>query len=407
MGMNLFAQIRKVDEEKRLVYARAAQEVVDNSREIMDYASSKPHFAKWSEDIAKDTAGRNLGNVRAMHGKVAVGGLTQIDFNDGEKAIDVCAKIVDDQEWKKVLAGVYTGLSIGGAYVGDKKVEKIDGQDVTRYTAKPNEVSLVDRPCIPTAKFFEVQKADGTLAKVDFAVPEPQPVDVVGTDEQVIAFGKMLNEHGLTMGDVLEKAMPAFLKDKIKETPEEKAAREAKEKAAETPEAKAAREAKEAEEAEKAAANDALTKLEASIALAKVGARNSGADLTRMQKIHDSIVELGAACGMKAEKHESNGDLAKMVTDAVAPLHKMIEDQAAQLKKLADQPAPTTLRLRAVAKGDEMNGDDPEAAKVAKILAETAPIVDSAGQKHEAAGFIKFLHSAGGIPLATPESLRK
>lgn len=395
--MQLFAQLRKVDEEKRLVFGRIAEEAVDRSGEIMDYVSSKPHFAKWSEDMAKATDGKNLGNVRAMHGKVAAGGLTGIEFNDTGKAIDVVAKITDDQEWRKVMAGTYSGFSIGGSYVGEKKVEKVAGQDVTRYTAKPNEVSLVDRPCMPGAKFFEVQKADGTLAKVDFAAPtEPSPVDVVGTDEQVIAFGKLLNEHGLTMGDVLEKAMPAFLKDKGKkeETPEEKAKREAAEATA-------------AEDAEKAAANEALTKLEASIALAKVGARNSGADLTRMQKIHDSIVELGAACGMKPEKHEPNGDLAKMVTDAVAPLHKMIEDQAAQLKKLADQPAPTMLRLRAVAKGDEMNGDDPEAARVAKVLADTAPIVDSAGQKHEAAGFIKFLHSSGGIPLATPESLRK
>lgn len=402
--MKLFAQIRKVDEEKRLVFARAAQEVVDNSREIMDYASSKPHFAKWSEDIAKDTAGKNLGNVRAMHGKVAVGGLTQIDFNDGEKAIDVCAKIVDDQEWKKVLAGVYTGLSIGGAYVGDKKVEKIDGQDVTRYTAKPNEVSLVDRPCIPTAKFFEVQKADGTLAKVDFVEPEPTPVEVVGTDDQVVAFGKLLNQHGLTMTDVLEKAMPAFLKDKEDkpaETPEEKAKR----LAAEATAAAAAE-----EEAEKAAANDALTKLESSIgdALVKIGARNSGTDLARMQKIHDSIVELGAACGIKpTEKHEPAGDLAKMITDAVAPLQKLVEDQAAQIKKLADQPAPTTVRLRAVAKGDEMNGDSESDAAVQKILAASAPIVDSAGQKHEAAGFIKFLHNSGGVPLVAPRSLRE
>lgn len=401
--MKLFAQIRKVDEEKRLVFARAAQEVVDNSREIMDYASSKPHFAKWSEDIAKDTAGKNLGNVRAMHGKVAVGGLTQIDFNDGEKAIDVCAKIVDDQEWKKVLAGVYTGLSIGGAYVGDKKVEKIDGQDVTRYTAKPNEVSLVDRPCIPTAKFFEVQKVDGTLAKVAFVEPEPTPVEVVGTDDQVVAFGKLLNQHGLTMTDVLEKAMPAFLKDK--ETPAETPEEKAKRLAAEATAAAAAE-----EEAEKAAANDALTKLETTITdtLAKIGARNSGADLSRMQKIHDSIVELGAACGMKpTEKHEPAGDLAKMITDAVAPLQKLVEDQAAQIKKLADQPAPTTVRLRAVAKGDEMNGDSESDAAVQKILAASAPIVDSAGQKHEAAGFIKFLHNSGGVPLVAPRSLRE
>jgi hypothetical protein len=163
--MKLFAQIRKVDEANRLVYGRAAQEVVDKADEVMDYESSKPYFQKWSDDVAKDTDGKSLGNVRAMHGKVAAGKLTGIDFNDTEKAIDVIAKVVDDAEWNKVLEGVYTGFSIGGSYIGKPSIEKMDGKDVKRYTASPNEVSLVDRPCIPTATFFEVQKADGTLPR--------------------------------------------------------------------------------------------------------------------------------------------------------------------------------------------------------------------------------------------------
>jgi hypothetical protein len=169
--MKLFAQIRKVDEANRLVYGRAAQEVVDKADEVMDYESSKPYFQKWSDDVAKDTDGKSLGNVRAMHGKVAAGKLTGIDFNDTEKAIDVIAKVVDDAEWNKVLEGVYTGFSIGGSYIGKPSIEKMDGKDVKRYTASPNEVSLVDRPCIPTATFFEVQKADGTLSKVEFKEP--------------------------------------------------------------------------------------------------------------------------------------------------------------------------------------------------------------------------------------------
>ena len=51
--MNLFAQIRKVDEAKRLVFGRIAEEAVDKADEIMDYASSKPHFVAWS-DLTKD-----------------------------------------------------------------------------------------------------------------------------------------------------------------------------------------------------------------------------------------------------------------------------------------------------------------------------------------------------------------
>lgn len=165
---NLFAQIQKVDEAKRTVYGRAVQEVVDRSGEVFDYASSKPHFQKWSNDIATDTGGKSLGNVRAMHGKVAAGKLSAIDFNDVAKAIDVAAVIVDDGEWKKVMEGVYTGFSIGGSYVGEKKVEKVGNTDVKRYTANPSEISLVDRPCIPTAKFYEIMRADGSTLQKAF-----------------------------------------------------------------------------------------------------------------------------------------------------------------------------------------------------------------------------------------------
>jgi hypothetical protein len=212
--MNLFAQLRKVDEAKRLVYGRLAQETVDKADEIMDYASSKPHFEKWSADVAADTDGKSVGNLRAMHGKVAAGKFTEIEFNDAERAIDVCAKVVDDNEWKKVLEGVYTGFSIGGSYVGSPTVEKMDGRDVKRYTAKPAEGSLVDRPCIPSAKFFEVQKADGSLQKVDFApVPGDKPeaavadidVQVNGTADEVQQLGKLMNEQGLSIADVIAK----------------------------------------------------------------------------------------------------------------------------------------------------------------------------------------------------------
>ncbi len=204
--MKLFAQIRKVDEAKRLVFGRLAQETVDKSDEIMDYESSKPYFKAWSDAIAKDTGGKSLGNLRAMHGKVAAGKFTAIDFNDAEKAIDVCAKVVDDGEWKKVCEGVYTGFSIGGSYVGDKAVEKVDGKDVTRYTANPSEGSLVDRPCIPTARFFEVQKADGTTARVDFVSPgAADDVTVNGTADEVAQLGKLMNERGLSLSQVIAK----------------------------------------------------------------------------------------------------------------------------------------------------------------------------------------------------------
>lgn len=157
--MQIFARITKVDEATGKVYGRAVQEVVDRSGEIFDYATSKPNFEKWSTDIAKATDGKSVGNVRAMHGKVAAGKLTEITFNDAEKAIDVVAEIVDPVEREKALKGVYTGFSIGGRYV--RKWEDDVHKGVERYTAEPSEISIVDLPCVPTAQ-FTVVKSDGS-----------------------------------------------------------------------------------------------------------------------------------------------------------------------------------------------------------------------------------------------------
>jgi hypothetical protein len=147
--MKLFAQITKVDVEKREVWGRACQEVPDRSGEIFDYDSSKPLFEKWSGDIEKATDGKSLGNIRAMHGAVAAGKVIAIQFDDAEKAIDIGTKIVDDAEWKKVQEGVYTGFSIGGKYV--KRWKDEGDATKTRYTADPFEISIVDLPCVPTA----------------------------------------------------------------------------------------------------------------------------------------------------------------------------------------------------------------------------------------------------------------
>jgi hypothetical protein len=186
MPLRLFLPITKVDVEQRTVYGRAVQEVPDKAAEVFDYASSKPLFSAWSETIAKASDGKNLGNVRAMHGKVAAGKLTQIAFNDEEKAIDVAAKVVDDAEWQKCLEGVYTGFSIGGKYA--KRWPDEANPALTRYTAEPSEISLVDNPCVPTATFTMV-KADGTTEAKPF--------------QRLAVLKALLDDASLTIGDLL------------------------------------------------------------------------------------------------------------------------------------------------------------------------------------------------------------
>jgi hypothetical protein len=162
----VFARITKVDENTREVTGRAVQSVVDRENEIFDYPSSKPEFQKWSAEVFQDTEGKSYGNVRAMHGNVCAGKLSNINYEDAEEAIDVTAKVIDDNEWKKVTSGCYSGFSIGGRY-SRKWSDILNGKTVTRYTAVPSEISLVDRPCVPTAK-FHFFKRDGSVDDVAF-----------------------------------------------------------------------------------------------------------------------------------------------------------------------------------------------------------------------------------------------
>jgi hypothetical protein len=82
----------------------------------------------------------------------------------------------------------------------------------------PNEISLVDRPCIPTAKFFQVQKMDGSTMDVEFKEPSAVVDAVVaktetvadgvvdGTPEQVDELTAVMAEKGLSLGDILAMA---------------------------------------------------------------------------------------------------------------------------------------------------------------------------------------------------------
>src|SRR5436190_8036441 len=96
--LRMYLPITKVDAVNRLVYGLATAEIPDRAGEICDYEGTKPYYEKWSQGIAKASDGKSLGNVRAMHNKSAAGVLKELTFNDKAKQIEVCAKIVDDQD---------------------------------------------------------------------------------------------------------------------------------------------------------------------------------------------------------------------------------------------------------------------------------------------------------------------
>ena len=165
--MKIFVPITKIDAARRLVYGVVTAEKPDVSGEVCDYASTKPLYQQWSQKFASITDGKSLGNLRAMHGHVAAGKLVEIAFNDTEKQVEICGKVIDDAEWQKVEEGVYTGFSQGGRYL--KRWPDPDQPALTRYTAEPLEISLVDHPCLPEAT-FAVIKADGSTELRKFKV---------------------------------------------------------------------------------------------------------------------------------------------------------------------------------------------------------------------------------------------
>lgn len=162
-NLQLIIPIEKIDVERRLVYGTIVAEEMDKTGEIFDYASSKPHFEAWSDEISKATGGKSVGNVRAMHTKKAAGRFEVLEFDDNAKKIRGAAKIVDDEEWMKCVEGVYTAFSFGGPYVR----RWVDGEGKRRYTARPAEVSIVDNPAMP-GTHFELMKADGTSEQREF-----------------------------------------------------------------------------------------------------------------------------------------------------------------------------------------------------------------------------------------------
>lgn len=277
--LTLDIPIKKVDAARRLVTGVATAEIPDRVGEVCDYATTKPLYEQWSQSIAATTGGKSLGNLRAMHGNVAAGKLVSLKFNDDLKQIEICAKVVDDAEWAKVEEGVYTGFSQGGTYVDRWK----DPSGIMRYTAEPHEISLVDLPCLPEAR-FELIKSDGS------------------------------------------QEMRLF-------------------KAAKAP-----------------------------IDVEKAGARNSAADLARIQAMHDTAVDLGAEC--RAHKRAPRGDaeLTKQFDTLARAVSAGFADLSKRLAAIESQPQVVTLPgTRSVAKHEDAASlhdallDDPAALSLLAI----------------------------------------
>jgi hypothetical protein len=330
-ALEMLIPITKVDATQRLVYGIATAETEDHSGQICDYESTKPYYEKWSEEIAKSTAGKSLGNVRAMHGAIAAGKLTAITFNDARKQIEICAKIIDDAEWLKVCEGVYTGFSQGGSYV--RRWTDEDG--LSRYTVDPLEISLVDLPCLPQAR-FELIKTDGSQEWREFGKdldPIAQSSTIVDSLENLKADADLK-----LLGELKYQDLQTQLKGRLSHAIE------------------ILRELVDNETSDHVGAGGAPAKSaravplqvrapKPAVPLSKTGAQNSVEDLSRIQIMHDMSVELGAPC--EAQRHASGGLETRF--DAIAT---KLDDILQRVKNIEGQPLPLPYagRTRAVSK---------------------------------------------------------
>ena len=152
-----FVPFHKVDEEQRMVWGRATDETVDSESDVIDYGATKAAVAEWTQ----------WRNIREMHQPSAVGVAVEITLDDAAKALDLGVKVVDDEAWRKVKGGVYKGFSVAGL-VFDVVMTKLDGQDIRRITRYAlTEISLVDRPANPSARFSMLKRDASRLSKFD------------------------------------------------------------------------------------------------------------------------------------------------------------------------------------------------------------------------------------------------
>lgn len=349
-ALRMFIPITKVDAAKRLVYGLATAETEDRVGEICDYASTKPLYEKWSKEIAKSSRGKSLGNLRAMHGPLAAGKVTAITFNDAGKQIEICAKVVDDGEWAKVVEGVYTGFSQGGTY--ERRWTDADGR--TRYTAAPNEISLVDLPCLPQAT-FEMIKADGTCERRRFGKGMDNVARLANLIEELDWLQNAAASEELTGQD--DSGVPAELCDLAG-----RASAILQTMVSEEP----------AELAQDGASLSPMTMFAAPLKtvplktsrLSKISARNSETDQAKTQQLHDSSAELGA---VRETQKGMQGGLEKrfdVLTEAIA-------DVLRRVKNIEEQPLPLPLlgQARAISKAADAGGDAHGDSGIEKLLA--------------------------------------
>jgi hypothetical protein len=162
--VELFFQLMKADFAGEFTGVMCALEP-DHDREIINWDGTKKAVLDWSTDQANASQQKSWGNIRAQHqDSQVIGKLTAPpEIDERNKRIIVHGKVVDPVAKDMLQEGCYTGLSIGGAYASKRPLPN----GLTEYVPKLSELSLVDKPCSPSA-LLTVTRADGSVMQKHF-----------------------------------------------------------------------------------------------------------------------------------------------------------------------------------------------------------------------------------------------
>lgn len=251
--MRIFGEITKLEPQgdgTLKVLGVASSGAVDEADERVSPAAMKAALPAYLR----------FGALREMHGLSAAGATLGAEVGeDGLTRIE--AHVVDPVAVKKVRLGVYKGFSIGG-----RVIERDPGDPKLITALRLDEISLVDRPCNPEA-VIEMWKADR------HAAPAPTNTEVIAKAIELAAAAGRRGRYT----DYVVKAREALL--------------------AQVPVA-----------ARLEAPAGPADPLYETLDLLKQGARNSQADLARIQAAHDELVALGAQCGPAADDDDDLDD---------------------------------------------------------------------------------------------------
>lgn len=143
MNITRFVDIKKIDDDQRMVYGWASTGDLDKDGEIIEPAA----FEKSLPDYLK------FPTIREMHQPKPIG-ITKETRMEKDRGLFIAAKIVDSEAWMKVKEGVYRAFSIGGRVKNriDNVIKELE----------LIEISLVDVPANPAAviTLFKGDKTD-------------------------------------------------------------------------------------------------------------------------------------------------------------------------------------------------------------------------------------------------------